>query len=180
LAIEPQADRLKRFTEGPPQEIIETLLNSIDNHVNRELERALANECWDLAILGIHAVALTVSGGLYDRPGSEGYKLFLSNFIDSDEEGYDYSTIGGLIHNYRNNLAHQWLAVSGYRFGLDTRVKAGYAKIGDVTYLNPRAYGESYLDSFEGGGRVWNWETTLEPSDLEAAKSRLLSKFTSK
>jgi hypothetical protein len=147
--------------------------------MNREIERALANESWALAILGIHAVALTVSQGLYGKTGSEGFRLFLKNFIDSDAEAHDYSTIGDLIHNYRNNLAHQWLAVSGYRFGFNTQLKVGWARVDEVTYLNPRIYGESYLSSFAAGGKIWGWETTLELSALEDAKVRLVSKFAS-
>jgi hypothetical protein len=177
--MESGTDRLRRFREGPPLEIVDTLLNSIDNYMNREIALALTAECWDLTILGIHAVALTVSEGLYGTAGPEGFKLFLKNFVDVDEEGYDYSIIGGLIHNYRNNLAHQWLAESGYGFGFDTGLVVGWSKIDDITYLNPRAYGESYLGSFSVGGKVWDWATTLEPSEQEAAKARLVSKFTS-
>jgi hypothetical protein len=64
--------RLARFKDNPPNEVIVTLLNSIDNHFNNELKLTIndsLNPQTALLFLGIHAVALTISHGIFGQDG---------------------------------------------------------------------------------------------------------------
>src|SRR5258706_1579470 len=104
--IEDKAKRLARFQNGSPIEIIETLLNSIANFYNREIDQAANLRLWLLVVLGIHSVALTISEGIFDKKGLTGFTFFLENFIDEDKEGFKFSDIAHQIHNYRNVVSH--------------------------------------------------------------------------
>ena len=117
--MEDKQKRYKRLSEGSPVEIIETLLNSMDNFFNREIDSAAGSELWYLVLLGDHAVALTISEGLFGEAGLSGFKIFLEKFVDKDKSGYNFSVIAQDIHNWRNVIAHQWLSASGYSFGID-------------------------------------------------------------
>ena len=78
--MEDKQKRYKRLSEGSPVEIIETLLNSMDNFFNREIDSAAGSELWYLVLLGDHAVALTISEGLFGEAGLSGFKIFLEKF----------------------------------------------------------------------------------------------------
>ena len=108
--MEPLDKRMERFQNGHPIEIIETLLNSIDNHFNNEIRIIAENGNYQttLLFLGIHAVALTIAEGLFDKRGPDAYKLFLEKFVDGESPDTKFSDIADIIHEWRNIIAHQW------------------------------------------------------------------------
>jgi hypothetical protein len=114
--MESYEDRLARFENGSPIEVIATLTNSINNFLNPEIEQAARRGSWSLMFMGIHAVALTVSKGFFGLTGRDGYLRFLRTFVDDGAAGGDFSAIGAEIHQWRNVVAHQWLSSAGYRF----------------------------------------------------------------
>ena len=91
--MEDKQKRLARLTSGSPIEIIETLLNSMHNFFMGEIGVASDNNLLYLVILGDHAVALTISEGLFGKAGLDGYKLFLEKFVDQGKEGFNFSEI---------------------------------------------------------------------------------------
>lgn len=175
--MEDKKARLKRFRNGPPVEIIETLLNSIDNFFNNEIDVAAEANLWHLVILGDHAVALIIADGLFGKSGPDGFKLFLQYFVDTNKKGFNFSQIYRDIHAWRNAIAHQWLSFSGYRFGLDFKIPAGWEKRNGVTFFNPILYHKSFKSAFSAGGKIWDYDKILNDKELEEAKIRLLNKY---
>lgn len=183
LHNESKEQRLKRFYNGPHFEVIDTLLRSIDNHINNEISLTIydGNYQPSLLFLGIHAVALTISESFFDKKGKEGYKLFLKKFVDGDTKDKKFSEIADKIHNWRNVLAHQWLASSGHEIGYDYEMNLGWKKINGVTYINPKIYCNQYLDAFRGNnGRIWDYENFLSNGELENVKNRLIKRYLEK
>ena len=175
--MENKAKRLLRFQQNPPIEIIETLLNSIDNHFNREIEKVAEQEIWLFVMLGIHAVSLTITESIFNKRGLDGFKFFLENFIDKNEEGFIFSEIAEKIHNWRNIIAHQWLSTSGYDFGLDFDMPKGWENRGGITYFNPKLYYQAFKESFSSGGKIWKYSDLLSEEEAEQAKLRMLEKY---
>lgn len=175
--MEDEQKRLVRLSNGSPIEIIETLLNSMHNFFVREISIASDNNLLYLVILGDHAVALTISEGLFGKTGLEGYKLFLKKFVDQDKEGFNFSEVAENIHNWRNILAHQWLASSSYDLGIDTEMELGWKKRNGVIYFNPKLYHEAFNKAFACGGKIWQYERILTEKQMQAAKERLLRKY---
>ena len=180
--MEPLEKRIKRFENGRPIEIIETLLNSISNFFNNEIRVTVEKDNYQttLLFLGIHAVALTISEGLFNKTGTEGYKLFLEKFIDGDTPDTKFSKIAQYVHNWRNILAHQWLGISGYEIGYDYKMSNGWENRDGVIFINPEIYCDRYLKAFGSGGRIWDYQDMLTEGELEETKQRLLKKFLSK
>lgn len=177
---ESKEKRLKRFQDGPPVEIIETLLNSIDNHFNNEIFLTVNEENYQtsLLFLGIHAVALTISEAFFDKKRGEGYRLFLEKFVDGDTKDKKFSKIADEIHNWRNILAHQWLASSGHKIGYDYTTDLGWEKRNGITFINPKIYYNQYLGAFRGDNKkIWNYRDFLNDSELENVKNRLINKY---
>lgn len=173
--MEDKDKRLLRFQNGSPIEIIETLLNSINNFLNNEIDTAAQNKSWVLVVIGIHAVALTIAEGLFGKKGLEGYELFLEKFVDIDEEGFDFSKIAYDIHNYRNVLAHRWLSEKGYEFGLDFSMPHGYEIRDGYVAFNPKLYYLSYQDAFQG--KIWDYAKLMTAEEMEKAKTRLIQRY---
>jgi|ERR1700733_9460999 len=178
---ESREKRLKRFQEGPPLEIIDTLTNSIHNFFNNELRTVFdnpRNPQTALMILGTHAVALTIAHGLFNEHGERGYRRFLETFVDGGTPDTKFSKIASEIHEWRNVLAHRWLNVAGHEFGYDFDMEAGWRKDGDATFLNPKIYLEYYLAAFGPHGKIYQIEDVLTTSEmLENAKNRFLSNY---
>ena len=130
-----------------------------------------------LVILGDHAVALTISEGLFGKAGFDGYKLFLEKFVDEGKEGFDFSVIAKEIHNWRNVIAHQWLSASGYGLGIDSDMNLGWQKREGVIYFNPRLYHESFNKAFSAGGKIWRYAEILTEVQMQEAKKRLFEKY---
>lgn len=180
--MEPLEKRIKRFQDGHPIEIIETLLNSIANFFNNEIRITTKDDNYQttLLFLGVHAVALTISEGLFNKSGSEGYKLFLEKFVDGDTPDTKFSEVARVAHDWRNILAHQWLGIGGYEIGYDYEMSRGWEKRGGVIFINPKIYCDHYLKAFGPNGRIWDYQNILTESELQEAKQRLLKKFLSK
>jgi hypothetical protein len=174
---ETQEERLRRFKAGPPQEAIETLLNSIANFFNNEIRLTTEHHQTSLMFLGVHAVALTISYALFNQTGSEGYKHFLDTFIDGHAEDTKFSNIAALLHDWRNVLAHQWLGSVGHTVGYDYEMLHGWEAREDVTFINPKIYCGHYLAAFETGGKIWSYQDLLTAGELEAAKVRIIEKY---
>lgn len=175
--MESYEDRLARFENGSPIEVIATLTNSINNFLNPEIEQAARGGSWSLMFMGVHAVALTISQGLFGLTGPDGYLRFLRTFVDDDVVGGDFSAIGAEIHQWRNVVAHQWLSSAGYRFGFDTGLDIGWQRNGDVVVVNPTKYHEGYRRAFRTESSLWRPQTILSAGELEATKKRLIDKF---
>lgn len=180
--VEPLGDRIARFQNGSPIEIIETLLNSIGNYFNNEIRLTTEDDHYQtsLLFLGIHAVSLTIAEGFFDLHGEAGYKRFLENYIDGDTADTKFSDIATEIHSWRNMLAHQWLGVSGYDIGYDYEQEEGWIKRDDVVFINPKIYSNHYLSAFVVGGRIWDFTSRFSEDELQQIKNRLLEKFLSR
>lgn len=176
---EVKASRLRRFEDGPPCEVIVTLLNLIANFFNNEiiLTTQGSNYQTSLLFLGIHSVALTVSEGLFNQTGPDGYKLFLEKFIDGDTPGVKFSTIAQSIHDWRNVLAHQWMGSIGHTIGYDYNMVLGWEKRDGITFINPQIYLEYYLKAFGPNGKIWDWQYMLTVEEQQEAKKRLIGKY---
>lgn len=178
-SVEPLESRIARFQDGHPIEIIDTLLNSIDNHFNNEIRLTTLDDHYQtsLLFLGIHAVSLTISEGFFNTQGEAGYKLFLKNYVDGNTPDTKFCTIAGEIHGWRNILAHQWLGVSGYDIGYDYEQEEGWIKRDGAVFINPKIYSDHYLNAFVAGGRIWDFGTRFSEDELAQIKERLLAKF---
>jgi len=111
---ETKEQRLKRFTENPPYEVVATITNSMANHLMNELRAVFdnpANYQTSLMFLGTHSIALTLAHGYFNKGGEDGYKLFLEHFIDGDTPDTKFSTVASRIHEWRNVLAHRWIKI---------------------------------------------------------------------
>ncbi|MBI1862841.1 hypothetical protein HYS00_01835 [Candidatus Microgenomates bacterium] len=175
--IESFENRLARFQNNSPIESIETLLNSIDNYFNNEIGAAPERYQTSLLFMGIHAVTLTISEVFWGLSGESGYKKFIETFVDGKTDDTRFSTVSNKIHNWRNVLAHQWLASSGYEIQYDYKMESGFVKDEDLLIVNPKIYCEYYLAAFSAGGKIWNYEKILTGAELESAKQRIISKF---
>jgi len=175
--IEPQDKRTKRLEDGTPLEIIETLLNSIHNFYNRQIDAAVDAGAWDLAFIGIHSVGVTVGTGLFTDSSLTAFTRFLREFVDTDELGYNFSEIAQELHSWRQVLVHRWLSAKGYEFGFDMEQQEGWRKVDDVVLLNPRRFHEAFNQAFTAGGKIWQWQNILSDEEQQAAKARLLANF---
>lgn len=179
---ESKKDRLKRFQENAPYEVISTLINSIANFFNNELRITTQDNNYQttLMVLGVHASALTISEALFNKSGHEGYKLFLEKFVDGETPDTKFSTIAQLIHDWRNVIAHQWIGSIGHEIGYDYVMTDGWKTQDDVTFINPRIYLEQYLKAFGPGGKIWSWGSVLTDQEKQDASNRLIVKYLQK
>jgi len=176
---ETKEHRLQRFQNSHPYEVIDTLTNSINNYFNNEIALTIKNGNYQssLLFLGIHAVALTISEGLFGKTGPDGYKLFLEKFVDGDTPDTKFSAIAQSIHDWRNVLAHQWIGSIGHSIGYDYTMPSGFETRDKVLFINPRIYCEHYLKAFGAGGRIYKYEEYLTDDEMEQVKNRLIKKY---
>lgn len=175
--IETKEKRLARLISNPPLEAIETLLNSIANYFNNEIKITPISYQSSLLIIGIHAVALTISEALFNKNGKDGYKEFLTRFLDGNNEDTKFSIIATDLHDWRNILAHQWIGTLGHTIQYDYDMDAGWMKDEDILKINPKIYCDLYLKAFSSGGKIWKYETMLTLQQLEEAKIRIINKY---
>ncbi|GAH49354.1 unnamed protein product, partial [marine sediment metagenome] len=124
--METYEQRLKRFQNSSPDESISTLLNSIHNFfVSTELKLAAEQKLYYLLILGIHAVAKTISESIYGKSGLAGFRFYLEKFVDGNTTVLKFSNIAAELNTWRNILAHQWIAGMGHRWSFDDQMKEG-------------------------------------------------------
>ena len=170
--------RLKRFQNGSPVEVIETLLNSIANFFNNEIRLTPDNRQTSLLFLGIHAASLTIGEAFFNqRTELENYKKFLETFVDGPTGDTRFSTIAESIHYWRNILAHQWLGSLGHKIGYDYEMTSGWEKRDDVVFINPKIYCEHYLNAFGSNGKLWDYQGIFTEIELETIKQRLIDKY---
>jgi hypothetical protein len=174
---ETQSTRLARFSSGPPEEAIETLLNSIDNFFNNEIKITPDRYQTSLLFLGIHASILTIAEVFWGKGGHEGYKLFLEHFVDQDGNDKKFSLISKKIHNWRNILAHQWLGSMGHQIQYDYEIPEGWIEKDEILLINPAIYCESYLNAFSASGKIWDYDQIFSKMELEKIKQRTITKF---
>ena len=177
---ESREKRLKRFQDGPPEEIIATVINSIANYFNNEIRATLkdpANPQTSLMFLGTHAVALTIGWGLLGKKDQQGYKAFLKKYVDGDTPDTKFSDIAEPIHQWRNTLAHAWLNIRGHSIGYDYTSTKGYELDGDLIIINPQIYLDHYMKAFGLGGKIYKYGEDFSADQLEQAKMRFLEKY---
>lgn len=172
--------RLARFQNGSPIESIETLLNSIAKFFNNEIVLTPEKHQTSLLFLGIHSVALTISEIFWDLNGEAGFKKFLEAFVDGDTENTKFSFVADKVHSWRNVLAHQWLASSGYEIQYDYEMKAGFEISENLLRINPKIYCDQYINAFSADGKIWEYDKILTSSELDNAKQRIIDKFVKK
>jgi hypothetical protein len=177
--METAAARLQRFQQGPPQEVIATLLNSINNHFNVEIREAAKAGCWSLAFMGVHAVTQMVSYALVDAQGEAGFRRFLLEFVDQDSPGADFSAVASELHQWRNVLVHQWLSTAGHSLGFDLTLDRGWVRQGDLLIVNPGTLIDGYRRAFSSASPTWRQYKLRSPAELEAIKQRLIDSTSS-
>lgn len=159
------------------------MLASIENHFNNEIKATIddhGNRQTLLMLLGIHAVALTLSYGFFGKERKEGYKIFLESYMDGDRPDTKFSTIASELHDWRNVIAHRWLSEIGFEIGYNYEMNEGWLKDGNILYLNPAIYLKQYLRAFNRteGGMLYRYNEILNTDELlEGAKKRFLSKY---
>ncbi len=173
--------RLERLQDSPPHDVIDNLIGSINKHFNNEIAATLDNESnyqTSLMLLGIHAVALTISYALFDREKEDGYRRFLIHFVDGQTQDTKFSEIATEIHGWRNVLAHRWLSAKGHSFDYNFQAPTGWWKDKGKVVINPRIYLDHYLATFAAGGRIYDLDAILTTNEAwESAKMRIISKY---
>ncbi len=178
---ETREQRLKRFQENGPIEVIETVIQSMGNYFVNELRPVFdnpANRQTTLMFLGTHSIALTIAYGLFGKGGEDGYKLFLEHFIDGDKDDRKFSSVAPEIHEWRNILAHRWINVAGHSFSYDFDMPEGWKREDEFLLVNPQVYLNQFLETFGAGGRIYRYNKVLTTDAMyEAAKQRFISKY---
>ena len=175
--MESSEKRKARLEDGSPIEIIVTLLNSIDNRFNRQIDVAAQAGAWELVFIGIHSVATTIGTGLFDDSPLTGFTRFLQAFVDTNELGYNFSEIAKELHDWRHVLVHRLLSAKGYEFGFDMEQLEGWRRSEGITWINPRRFHEAFNGAFAVDGRVWLWKDLLSDEEQQASKRRLLANY---
>ena len=178
---ETKEQRLKRFTENHPYEVVATVTNSMASYFVNELQTVFDNPenyQTSLMFLGTHSIALTIAYGLFNKGGEDGYKMFLEHFIDGDTPYTKFSTVAARIHEWRNVLAHRWINVAGHSFSYDFDMSEGWKIDDEFLLVNPKIYLAQFLKAFGPGGRIYNYDKILTTEYMwEAAKQRFISKY---
>ena len=175
MDIEPFEKRLKRFTDGPPSEIIGTLTNSITNLYLKEIIVAKQQKLTKLIFIGIHATIQTIAEKIYGKNGKEGTKFYLKNFLDGNTPDRQFSTISDDIHFLRNVAAHQWLSKQGHTICIKFDIPEGWKKDNGVLYINPDIYAEQYINGFKAKSQFW--ELWKQLPDEESQKLQKLQEL---
>ena len=178
---ETKEQRLKRFKENSPHEVIETITNSMANHLVNELKTVFDNKenyQTSLMFLGTHSIALTIAYGIWGKNGEDGYRTFLENFIDGDSLDTKFSTVAERIHEWRNVIAHRWINVAGHSLSYEFDMSEGWKIEDEFLLVNPNVYLEQFLKAFGSGGRIYKYDHFLTTDDMwNKAKERFISKY---
>lgn len=178
---ETKEQRLKRFNENGPYEVVATITNSMANNFINELRAVfgdMSNPQTSLMFLGTHSIALTIAYGLWGKGGEDGYKLFLENFIDGDTPDTKFSTVADRIHEWRNVIAHRWINVAGHSFSYEFNMPEGWKEEDEFLLVNPKIYLDQFLKAFGSGGSIYKYDNILTTDQMwEDAKQRFISKY---
>lgn len=174
--------RLQRFQNNSPVEFIETILNSIHNFYIPELQLAADNKQSNLLILGLHSIIETISENVFLKKGVEGFKFYLENFVDIDEDGGRFSEIADELNDWRNIVAHQYISKLGHSFGYDYAISVGYQVENGAVILNPKIFFEQFQGAFLASNgktkrKIWDYEKIITIDKMEEAKTKFLAKF---
>ncbi len=178
---ETREQRLARFTDNSPYEVIDTITNSMASFFINELRAVfdnINNYQTSLMFLGTHSIALTIAYGFFNKQGEVGYKLFLENFIDGDTEDTKFSKVSSRIHEWRNVLAHRWINTAGHSLSYDFDMEEGWKIDGEFLLINPKIYLNHFIKAFGSGGSIYGYNQILTTDEmLESAKQRFISKY---
>ena len=174
--------RLQRFKNNSPIEFIETVLNSIHNFYIPELQVASENKQSNLLILGLHSIIETISENVFLKKGVDGFKFYLENFVDINEEGGRFSEIADELNDWRNIVAHQYISKLGHSFGYDYAISIGYQIENGTIVLNPKIFFEQFQSAFLSNDcktkrQIWDYEKIIASDKMEEAKIKFLAKF---
>jgi len=169
-------DKTKRFKrlQSSPIEAIETLLNSIDNGINLEIEKARDSKLYNLMFLGIHAAMLTIAESVFSERDKDGYKFFIQSFTDPKAKIIE---IADNLHSWRNVVAHRWLSQIGHEITFDESIKQVWEKKDGVLVLNPKLYCDQYIKAFDSNSKLWDYEQLLTEQSLSQAHQNILTQF---
>lgn len=174
--------RLQRFKNNSPVEFIETILNSIHNFYIPELQMATDNKQSNLLILGLHSIIETISENVFLKKGIEGFKFYLENFVDVNENGGQFSEIAEELNNWRNIVAHQYISKLGHFFSYDYRISVGYQIENGIIILSPKFFFDQFQSAFFANNgktkrKIWDYDKFLSVEEMEKAKEEFLKKF---
>lgn len=174
--------RLQRFQNNSPVEFIETILNSIYNFYIPELETAAQNNQSNLLILGVHSIIETISENVFLKKGVEGFRFYLKNFVDYDENGKRFSEIADELNDWRNIIAHQYISKLGHSIKYSYTISAGYQNKNGIIIINPKLLFEQFQSAYLARGgktkeRIWDYEKIIASDKMEEAKRKFLAKF---
>ena len=177
MAQESFQKRLERFERNTPGEFILTLLNSIDNHYIPQLKNAVVNKQDHLLILGIHSIIETISEHIFLKPGKDGFKYYLENFVDIDKDGCRFSNIAKELNDWRNIIAHQFISKLGHFIIIDYLIDVGYPWNDETLHINPNVFFEQFDSAFSANGKIWDYDKFLSPDEMEKAKIKFIKQF---
>lgn len=154
--------RLTRFLFNSPNEIFFTILNSFDNFVLPELRRVAEAQLFNLAFLGVHAVAQTISDQIYGRTGVDATRYYLESFVDGPGDEVRFADIADQLHSFRNVHAHRWSSRSSHSVGFDRTIAEGWLRDGDGLHVNPVVFMNRFSFGFRAGGPMWHMPRALD------------------
>lgn len=178
---ETKEQRMKRFNDSDPYEVVATITNSIASYFINELRVVFdnpSNPQTSLMFLGTHSIALTIAHGFWGKGGEDGYKLFLEHFIDGDTPDTKFSVVADRIHEWRNVIAHRWINTAGHSFSYEFSMSQGWTVEGDFLLVNPKIYLGQFLKAFGPAGKIYEYDKILTTDQMwEKTKQRFISKY---
>lgn len=175
--------RIKRLKSNAPDEAIGNILNAICNSYLPELSVAAQEELSNSLILGIHSIASTVAEHIFLRRGKSGFKFYLENFVDGEDDDLKFSNISGQLYDWRNVIAHQFLSGQGHMFGYNYKMNSGYKVDNGVTLINPYIFFTQVKNAFENYGqartkyKVYDYMQLLTTEEMQKSKDLFLDTF---
>lgn len=175
--METVEERLKRFLLNSPNEIFFTILNSISNFTVPEIRSASSRDLHNLAVLGVHGVAQTISEQIYGHTGLSATRFYLENFVDRPTDAVKFSDIAAELHSFRNIHAHRWSSRLSHHVGFNTTVAEGWKRDGDDIHFNPIVFITRFDAGFSAGSPMWEMPRRLEPLARLRQKYRFLRQW---
>jgi hypothetical protein len=160
--MESRSNRLRRFLDGDPHEVFGTLLDSLNNYVLPEIEKARDERLENLGFLGTHAVVQIVTEkilGFRRRQSMAGTRHYLQHFVDRPTPDRTYSTISDDLHLLRNNIAHLWFSSRSHSIAIDYQIDGGWKRVAETLHVNPRIYFDDFLSGYRE--RIWALDETF-------------------
>lgn len=181
-AMETYQQRLQRFQNNSPIEFIATILHSISVFYIPELKIAADNKQSNLLILGLHSAIETISENIFLEKGVKGFKFYLENFVDTDEDGGRFSQIADELNAWRNIIAHQWISKFGHSLVYDYSISTGYKIENGIIILNPKTFFKQFQSAFSENNnktkrKIWDYRKMITIDKMKKAKAKFLSKF---